>query len=181
MAVPVDDETLVRRWYVHRVGFDSVGTARRVRIGTQAFARETEWFDLNECSMTPEGFRTPAVERIIHARSTRAPQGVWRPPAPAPTERQAQQPHPAGRLEAALRSGSRSAVQSAYDDLEAAGPDWGEAAEKVAAVLERAQAWLAEHHREREEMFGPLRSKTGRTGQAATLLGRGWDVAVRSS
>ncbi|GAA1501061.1 hypothetical protein GCM10009760_63580 [Kitasatospora kazusensis] len=174
VSVPVDDETLVRRWYVHRVGFDSVGTARQVRIGTQAFARETEWFGLDECSMTPDGFRTPAVERIMHARSTRAPQGVWRPPAPTSAERQAQRPHPAGRLEAALQSGSRIAVQSAYRELEAAGPNWGDAAEKVAAVLEQAQTWLAEHNREREEMFGQLNQavQDGEPEAVRSLLAR---------
>ncbi|MFI1769762.1 hypothetical protein ACH41H_48400 [Streptomyces sp. NPDC020800] len=28
MSVPVDDDTLVRRWYVHRVRFDSAGVSR---------------------------------------------------------------------------------------------------------------------------------------------------------
>ncbi|GGU99283.1 hypothetical protein ACIG0C_30100 [Kitasatospora aureofaciens] len=159
VSVPVDDETLVHRWYVHRVGFDTVGTARRVRIGTQAFARETEWFGLDECSMTPDGFRTPAVERIIAARRTHAPQGVWRPPAPQGQQTQsAHRVHPAlRRLEAAMEFGSRVAVQSACRDLEAAGPDWGPATEEITTVLDQAQSWLVEHHREREEMFGQLR------------------------
>ncbi|WP_035838628.1 hypothetical protein [Kitasatospora azatica] len=82
VSVPVDDETLVRRRFVHRVGFDSVGTTRHVRIGTQAFAQETEWFDLGECSMTPDGLRTPAVERIVRTHRTGAPQSTWKPPAP---------------------------------------------------------------------------------------------------
>ncbi|MFJ7069732.1 hypothetical protein [Streptomyces sp. NPDC101115] len=42
MSVPVDSDTLIRRWYVHRIRLDSEGTARRVRIGTEAFARPTE-------------------------------------------------------------------------------------------------------------------------------------------
>ncbi|GAA0908439.1 hypothetical protein GCM10009574_101200 [Streptomyces asiaticus] len=46
MSVPVDRDTLIRRWYVHRIRLDSEGTARRVRIGTEAFARPIEWFAL---------------------------------------------------------------------------------------------------------------------------------------
>ncbi|WP_371626371.1 hypothetical protein OG245_29340 [Streptomyces sp. NBC_01116] len=42
--VPVDRDTLVRRWYVHRIRLDSEGTARRVRIGTEAFARPWSWW-----------------------------------------------------------------------------------------------------------------------------------------
>ncbi|MCX4657346.1 hypothetical protein OG249_36405 [Streptomyces microflavus] len=44
VSVPVDQDTLIRRWYVNRVRLDSDGTSRRVRIGTEAFARPTEWF-----------------------------------------------------------------------------------------------------------------------------------------
>ncbi|MFC5724924.1 hypothetical protein ACFP1Z_32735 [Streptomyces gamaensis] len=40
--MPVDRDTLIRRWYVHRIRLDSEGTGRRVRIGTEAFARPTE-------------------------------------------------------------------------------------------------------------------------------------------
>ncbi|MFF4429560.1 hypothetical protein ACFYZ4_10365 [Streptomyces sp. NPDC001513] len=48
VSVPVDDKRLVRRWYVHRIRMDSEGTHRRVWIGTEAFAREVEWFALDE-------------------------------------------------------------------------------------------------------------------------------------
>ncbi|MFG2785905.1 hypothetical protein ACGFY7_49845 [Streptomyces prunicolor] len=41
LGVLVDRDTLVDRWYVHRIRLDSEGTARRVRIGTEAFARDT--------------------------------------------------------------------------------------------------------------------------------------------
>ncbi|MFE3238653.1 hypothetical protein ACFXKJ_41935, partial [Kitasatospora indigofera] len=157
LSVPVDDETLVRRWYVHRVRFDSVGTARQVRIGTEAFARETEWFSLDDCRMTPEGFRTPAVERIIHARRTRTPSGPWRPPKPEPKQSSPKQPNPARRLEAALESGSRSAVESLCREMEAAGLHKGPNAEHMITALEQARAWLIQQAELREEMFDELR------------------------
>ncbi len=78
VSVPVDRDTLIHRWYVHRIRLDSEGTARRVRIGTEAFARPTEWFDLDKCEMTEQGLSTPAVERIIQARST-PPPSRWSP------------------------------------------------------------------------------------------------------
>ncbi|WP_325751510.1 hypothetical protein [Streptomyces sp.] len=78
MSVPVDRDTLIRRWYVHRIRLDSEGTARRVQIGTEAFARPVEWFELDTCQMTERGLSTPAVEKIIRSRTSR-------PPAPART------------------------------------------------------------------------------------------------
>ncbi|MEU6973813.1 hypothetical protein AB0A71_40025 [Kitasatospora aureofaciens] len=172
VSVPVDDETLAHRGFVHRVGFDSVGTTRQVRIGTQAFAQKTEWFSLGECSMTPDGLRTPAVERIVRTHRPGAPQGTWKPPVP---EGRRTEPHPARRrLETAMASGSRIAIETAYRDLEATGPDWGPATPEVAAELEKAQAWLDEHHREREKVFESLSQavQAGDTRAVLTLLAR---------
>ncbi|MGD3112475.1 hypothetical protein [Streptomyces sp. YGL11-2] len=76
MAVRVERGTLIRRWYVHRIRLDSEGTARRVRIGTEAFARPTAWFALDDCEMTERGLSTPAVERIIQGCTT-APPSRW--------------------------------------------------------------------------------------------------------
>ncbi|MGW3198616.1 hypothetical protein ACWDBD_29345 [Streptomyces sp. NPDC001118] len=78
LSVPVDRDTLIRRSYVHRIRLDSEGTARRVHIGTEAFAWPTEWFGLDECEMTERGLSTPAVERIIQARSA-PPPSRWSP------------------------------------------------------------------------------------------------------
>ncbi|MFD7498321.1 cell division protein ZapB [Streptomyces sp. NPDC059832] len=78
ISVPVDQDTLIKRWYVHRIRLDSEGTSRRVRIGTEAFARPTEWFSLEECEVTERGLSTPAVERIIQAHSTPEP-ARWTP------------------------------------------------------------------------------------------------------
>ncbi|CAL9676299.1 zinc finger domain-containing protein [Streptomyces sp. enrichment culture] len=75
-TVPVERDILIRRWYVHRIRLDSDGTARRVRIGTEAFARDTEWFTLDDCYMTERGLTTPAVERIIRSR-TATPPSRW--------------------------------------------------------------------------------------------------------
>ncbi|XXZ47423.1 hypothetical protein AAGT00_00240 (plasmid) [Streptomyces cavourensis] len=78
MSVPVDPDTLIERWYVNRIRLESDGTSRRVRIGTEAFARPIEWFSLDECDVTERGLSTPAVERIIHARSMPGP-ARWTP------------------------------------------------------------------------------------------------------
>ncbi|MFH9118372.1 zinc finger domain-containing protein [Streptomyces globisporus] len=78
MSVPVDQDTLIKRWYVNRIRLDSEGTSRRVRIGTEAFARPIEWFSLDECEVTERGLSTPAVERIIQAHSTPSP-ARWTP------------------------------------------------------------------------------------------------------
>lgn len=48
VSVPVDRDTLIDRWCVHRIRLDSEGTMRRVSIGTEAFARPTEWFGLDD-------------------------------------------------------------------------------------------------------------------------------------
>ncbi|MDT0456438.1 hypothetical protein RM550_11935 [Streptomyces sp. DSM 41527] len=90
ISVPVDDDTLVRRWYVHRVRFESAGTAREVRIGTQAFARDTEWFTLDDCDITDRGLSTPATEHII--RSPRTAPKIPR------TARQSSDPRPRRRI-----------------------------------------------------------------------------------
>lgn len=78
VSVPVDRDTLIDRWYVHRIRLDSEGTARRVRIGTEAFSRPTEWFRLDECAMTERGLSKPAVERITESRRT-PPPSRWSP------------------------------------------------------------------------------------------------------
>ncbi|MFD7986983.1 hypothetical protein ACFV4M_26875 [Kitasatospora indigofera] len=181
VSVPVDDRTLVDRRYVHRVRFDSVGTARRVRIGTQSFARGTEWFALDDCTLTPEGLHTPAVERITRARTTTAREGLWRPPAPA--SRKDHTP-PELRLQAAIASGSRLAVLTACREIEAAGLHESSGAEPVAAALERARAWLDGQRRERLRVLEQLRQAVhdGAVDAVSTLLERvdRWSLEHRS-
>ncbi|MFF2374950.1 hypothetical protein ACFVUW_11265 [Streptomyces xiamenensis] len=150
MSVPVDDDTLVRRWYVHRIRFDSVGTARQVQIGTQAFARETAWFGIDDCEMTPQGLRTPAVERIIRDRGTRPAAFPFQSTRPS---RPAQQPDPVRRLAAAIESGSRFAVLSARQDV----LDHRRRTPDHTIVLEAAGTWLAEQSALRADLFGRLK------------------------
>ncbi|MET8624731.1 hypothetical protein ABZW30_13395 [Kitasatospora sp. NPDC004669] len=147
-TVPVDVDTLVRRRYVHRVRLDSAGTSRRVRIGTQAPARDTEWFSLDECHMSPDGFRTPAVEEILAA----AKRTAWTPFQPMYTR----QPTAAQYLEGALKSGSMTIVRSECRTVEAGGPYEGAEARAVAGLLEQARLWLEQQEQLRTDLFGRL-------------------------
>ncbi|WP_158781225.1 hypothetical protein [Streptomyces sp. NRRL S-237] len=96
VSVPVDRDTLIDRWYIHRIRLDSVGTSRQVRIGTEAFMRPTEWFELEECEMTGRGLTTPAVERLVQSRSTR-------PVSRRATGQARKAPDPRARVELLLR------------------------------------------------------------------------------
>ncbi|MGW1364945.1 zinc finger domain-containing protein [Streptomyces chartreusis] len=119
MSVPVDDDTLIRRWYVHRVRFDSQGTSRQVRIGTAAFTRPTEWFGLDDCEMTDEGLRTPAVDRIIRSRRTPPPRQVAFSHASATDPgKVVGQDERVRRLRDALRTGSVPAVTTLCQELD---------------------------------------------------------------
>ncbi|WP_331762853.1 hypothetical protein [Streptomyces anulatus] len=151
--VPVDRDTLVRRWYVHRICLDSEGTARRVRIGTEAFARPTEWFALDECEMTERGLSTPAVERIIRSRST--------PPPARPAARTDRKSPDAQtrtqvlfrRIEEARAVGSvvvAARVSHALATLD--GVDQ-ETRTQIDTVLQDARIWLQEQAAARQEMF----------------------------
>ncbi len=147
-AVPVDVDTLVRRRYVHRVRLDSAGTFRRVRIGTQAPARDIEWFSLGECHMSPDGFRTPAVEEILAA----ARRTAWTPFS-GPTTKE---PTIVQQLEGALKSGSMSILRGGCRAAEAGGPYEGDEAHAVAALLEQARSWLEQQEQLRADLFGRL-------------------------
>jgi hypothetical protein len=158
VSVPIDDETLVRRWYVHRVRFDSAGTARRVRIGTQAFARQTEWFDLDECEMTEGGLRTPAVERIVSSRRTPPPRRVVSSHGGLAVDSEAggvPADEQVRRLRDALRAGSVSTVTALCKEL-GAGAVPGENAGELTALLEEANAFLERQFRVRQELVQQL-------------------------
>ena len=143
VSVPVDDDTLIRRWYVHRVRFDSQGTSRRVRIGTEAFARPTEWFGLDDCEMTDDGLRTPAVDRIIRSRRTPPPRQVaFSHDAPVADSRVVVgQDERVRRLRDALRAGSVPAVTALCEEFDA-DPDRAEG--ELAAAAGRCRAQLGE-------------------------------------
>ncbi|MGW1768717.1 hypothetical protein ACWCQL_32335 [Streptomyces sp. NPDC002073] len=144
MSVPVDRDTLIDRWYIHRIRLDSVGTSRQVRIGTEAFMRPTEWFELDECEMTGRGLTTPAVERLVQSHSTR-------PVSRRTAERERKAPAPRARLKVLLRKlaeaqklGSVLVVTQISDEIAAVtGLDEPGRAQSRAAVA-GAQVWLQE-------------------------------------
>ncbi|NEA67480.1 hypothetical protein [Streptomyces sp. SID12488] len=144
MSVPVDDDVLVRRWYVQRVRFDSVGTTREVSIGTQAFARPTEWFGLDDCEMNDDGLRTPAVEQIGRSHRTPPPRQVAfsRIPAAGSGSVAVGQDAWVRRLRDALRAGLLPAIAALCQELDAGLP-LGDGAGDLTVALEDAHTFLA--------------------------------------
>ncbi|MCX4902333.1 hypothetical protein [Streptomyces sp. NBC_00892] len=174
MSVPVDQDTLIRRWYVHRIRLDSEGTARRVRIGTEAFARPTEWFALDECAMTERGLSTPAVERIVRSRSTRpvSPWAVGRtrkaPDAQARAQVLLRRLADARRVESVVvvtRVCREIAAVTGLDEETQAG---------LADIVSDAERWLAGQAEVRRELFSGLEEAVaaGNIEQVRQLLVR---------
>ncbi|MGW8485454.1 zinc finger domain-containing protein [Streptomyces sp. NPDC055886] len=156
VSVPVDPDTLIKRWYVNRIRLDSEGTSRRVRIGTEAFARPTEWFSLDECEMTERGLSTPAVERIVQSRSTP-------PPSIRVTRRDRKQPDARTRahvlfrrIEEARLVGAVVVVTRVSRTLEALEGADQETQAQIYTVLEDATVWLQKQAVARQEMFSRL-------------------------
>ncbi|MFH8738004.1 hypothetical protein [Streptomyces sp. NPDC017964] len=116
MGVPVDRDTLIRRWYVHRIRLESQGTTRQVRIGTEAFAGTTEWFGLEDCEVTINGLSTPAVQRIIQARSAPSP-AKWTPGKKQDTAQDTRAQDLLRRLLYARRTGSITLADSACREI----------------------------------------------------------------
>ncbi|WP_328750495.1 competence protein CoiA [Streptomyces sp. NBC_00285] len=81
-GIPPHD-LLDRDGYTFRIRFDTQGAARCPYIGTQRPSGEIEWAPFEDCWLTPEGLRTPAVEAILAER---------RPFASPSSEVRAQQP-----------------------------------------------------------------------------------------
>ncbi|MFF1715777.1 hypothetical protein [Streptomyces sp. NPDC058268] len=154
--VPVDRDTLIRRWYVHRIRLDSEGTERHVRIGTEAFARPTEWFALDDCEMTERGLSTPAVERIIRGRTTA-------PPARWPAAKAKKEPGMRARAQVLLRQltearkvGSVVVVNRVCRDLATLGGFSPAEQSELAGALEDAHRWLQGQADVRRELFERL-------------------------
>ncbi|MEV6840871.1 hypothetical protein AB0N17_41440 [Streptomyces sp. NPDC051133] len=156
MSVPVDRDTLIDRWYVHRIRLDSEGTARRVRIGTEAFARETEWFALDDCEMTERGLSTPAVEQIVRSRSTRpvTQWGVGKAKKVPPARVRAQVL--LRKLDDAVRVESSFVVSQVLRDIRDLTGVEGETKAQLAAAVSDAEAWLEDQVRVRRELFSQL-------------------------
>ncbi|MFI9041788.1 hypothetical protein [Streptomyces sp. NPDC053726] len=153
VSVPVDRDTLIRRWYVHRIRLDSEGTTRRVRIGTEAFARPTEWFGLDECEMTERGLSTPAIERIVRSRS--AP-----PPARRPSGKSRKAPDTRAQAQVLLRRlheartvGAVVVVNRVSSTLATMDGVDQETRTQIDAALEEAKVWLEEQAVVRWQMF----------------------------
>ncbi|WP_234316552.1 hypothetical protein [Streptomyces sp. NRRL F-5702] len=156
VMVPVDPDTLIRRWYVNRIRLDSVGTSRSVRIGTEAFARPTEWFALEECEITERGLSTPAVKRIVQSRSTP-------PPTLRATRTNRKQPDTRTRMqvlfrrvEEARRVGAVVVVSRVSQTLEALEGTDQETQAQIDTVLKDAKVWLQEQAAARQETYSRL-------------------------
>ncbi|WP_258320921.1 hypothetical protein [Streptomyces sp. S1D4-14] len=174
VSVPVDPDTLIRRWYVHRIGLHSEGTTRRIRIGTEAFSRPTEWFALDECEMTERGLSTPAVERIVRSRSSR-PVSPWSagqsrkaPDAPARAQGLLR------RLADALKVESVVVVSRVCRGIAAVTDVDEKTQAQLQAALSEAQRWLEDQAEVRRELFARLEEAVGTHGieQVRPLLVR---------
>ena len=156
MMVPVDRDTLIRRWYVHRIRLDSMGTARHVRIGTEAFARPIEWFALDECEITERGLSTPAVQKIVQSHHAPRPT-TWSPG----TVRKVPEPQARAmallrRLVYARRIESARLVKQVCAEIEDL-PAEGDLQEQLEAAVRHAKTWLIEHSQGRRKLFDDLK------------------------
>ena len=156
LGVPVDRDTLIRRWYVHRIRLNSVGTTRHVQIGTEAFARPIEWFALDECEMTERGLSTPAVEKIVQARTAPRP-SLWSP------GKARKVPEPEARAQALLRRlvyarriESVPVVKQVCADIENLTGVDGDLQEQLETAVRHARIWLVEQSEERRKLFDNL-------------------------
>ncbi|MET9986197.1 zinc finger domain-containing protein [Streptomyces rochei] len=154
--VPVDRDILIRRWYVHRIRLDSVGTARHVQIGTEAFARPIEWFALDECEMTERGLSTPAIEKIVQARTAPRP-SLWAP------GKARKVPEPEARAQALLRRlvyarriESVPLVKQVCGDIEDLTGVGEELQEQLEAAVRHARIWRVEQDEARRKLFAKL-------------------------
>ncbi|MFF2779956.1 hypothetical protein ACFVU3_34270 [Streptomyces sp. NPDC058052] len=172
VSVPVDRDTLIRRWYVHRIRLDSEGTARRVQIGTEAFTRPTEWFALDECEITERGLSTPAVQRIVHARS--APHStVWTPgkkQQELPQDAQAQELM--RRLLYARRTESTDLAEEVCREVAELSGVSPQLKRQLDAARRAALAWVKKETEARRELFARLNQAVAdqRTRSVKTLL-----------
>ncbi|MEU4040267.1 hypothetical protein [Streptomyces collinus] len=178
MSVPVDRDTLIDRWYVHRIRLDSDGTARRVRIGTEAFARETEWFALDDCEMTQRGLSTPAVEQIVRSRTARpvTQWGVGRTKKVPDTRARAavllRKLDDARRVESAfVVSRLLRDIATLIAELPVSNRD---IQAQLTAALSDAQLWLEDQTKMRQELFSQLAAApaAGDVLKVRSLLGR---------
>ncbi|MGW0669807.1 zinc finger domain-containing protein [Streptomyces sp. NPDC002746] len=155
LSVPVDRDTLIERWYVHRIRLDSRGTTRQVRIGTEAFARTTEWFGLEDCEITSRGLSTPAVQQIIQAHSTpSAPK--WTPGKIQDSEQDIRAQELIRKLLYARRTESIALAQSACDETTGLTGVSPRVQEKMNAAVRHGRLWIEKQTAERRQLFASL-------------------------
>ncbi|MFJ9729236.1 hypothetical protein ACIRP3_41490 [Streptomyces sp. NPDC101209] len=160
MSVPVDRDTLIDRWYVHRIRLDSEGTARLVRIGTEAFARPIEWFGLEECELTERGLSTPAVEQIVRSRSTR-PVVSWAAGAARNIPKgQTRALKLLRKLSDARKLGSVVVVTQTCSDIADLTDVEQDVQAQLAAAVVDAQRWLQEQAQARQQLVRELQEAT---------------------
>ncbi|WP_432171190.1 zinc finger domain-containing protein [Streptomyces sp. 1222.5] len=171
LGVPVDRDTLIRRWYVHRIRLDSEGTSRRVRIGTEAFARPTEWFALEECEVTERGLSTPAVQRIIQARSAAAPT-KWTPGQNTDTAQDTRARELLRKLLYARRTESIALAESVCREIPELAGVSPRLQEQLDAALRSGLLWIEKEVEARRELFASLEQAVAekRAGKVKKLL-----------
>ncbi|MFH8470357.1 hypothetical protein [Streptomyces sp. NPDC017991] len=171
LSVPVDRDTLIRRWYVHRIRLDSEGTSRRVRIGTEAFARRTEWFALEECEVTERGLSTPAVQRIIRARSAAAP-AKWTPGQNTDTAQDTRARELLRKLLYARRTESIALADSVCRDIPELSGLSPQLQEQLDAALRSGLLWIEKEVGARRGLFASLEQAVAekRAGKVKKLL-----------
>jgi len=171
LGVPVDRDTLIRRWYVHRIRLDSEGTSRRVRIGTEAFARPTEWFALQECEVTERGLSTPAVERIIQARSAAVPV-KWTPGQNTDTAQDTRARELLRKLLYARRTESIALAESVCREMPLLAGVSPRLQEQLDAALRSGLLWIEKEAEARRELFASLEQAVAekRAGKVKKLL-----------
>ncbi|WP_420082561.1 hypothetical protein ACN6AT_36550 (plasmid) [Streptomyces sp. JL4002] len=172
VSVPVDSDTLIDRWYVHRIRLDSEGTARRVRIGTEAFARPTEWFALDECEITDRGLSTPAVERIVQARSA-PPSTLWTPGQKQEESAQDVQAHELmRRVLYARRTVSTDLAEEVCREIAELAGVSPQLQRRLDAARRSALAWVEKETEARRELFARLSQAVAaqKTGSVKAVL-----------
>lgn len=152
MSVPVDSDTLIDRWYVHRIRLETSGTERAVSLGTEAFARSTKWFGLSECEVGERGLSTPAVREIV--RSRRAHRAGVVPRQSAEVDRKGREL--VRRLGDVQRLGSVVAAERACEELAEHIRAHPGTARELAPVRGRGLRWAAAQRAARRDLFAAL-------------------------
>ncbi|MFJ2094725.1 hypothetical protein ACIOEW_36545 [Streptomyces sp. NPDC087901] len=155
LSVPVDRNTLIERWYVHRIRLDSQGTTRHVRIGTEAFARPTEWFDLEDCEITSRGLSTPAVQQITLARSA-PPAPKWTPGKKQESAQDTRAQELIRKLLYARRTESISLAESMCGEITGITGVSPRVQEKMDAAVRHGRLWIEKQIANRRQLFADL-------------------------